>query len=100
MEDDNFEWDDEKDNKNQDKHSISFDEAREIFLSPIIEYVDNRQDYGEVRYIATGKNRENLFLTVVYTFRNGKIRIISTRFANKKEKKRYENSRQKDKNNE
>jgi uncharacterized DUF497 family protein len=28
MENDNFQWDDEKDNKNQDNHGISFDEAK------------------------------------------------------------------------
>jgi len=100
MEDDNFQWDDEKDNKNQDKHSISFDDAKEIFMYPITEYVDNRQNYGEIRYIATGRNSVNFLMTVVYTFRNGKIRIISARTANKKERKKYENSQQQDKNNE
>jgi uncharacterized protein len=100
MENNNFQWDDEKDNKNQDKHGISFDEAQEIFMFPIIEYEDNRQDYGEVRKIATGRNTENFLMTVVYTFRNDKIRIISARTANKKERKKYENSQQKDKNNE
>lgn len=69
-------------------------------MFPIVEYVDNRQDYGEIRKIATGRNTENFLITMVYTSRNGKIRIISARPANRKEKKRYENSQQKEKNNE
>lgn len=98
MQNNNFEWDELKNNKNQDKHGISFDEVQEIFMFPIIEYEDNRQDYGEVRKIATGRNTENFLMTVVYTFRNGKIRIISARPANKKERQAYENSQKKENN--
>ncbi|MGK7873148.1 MAG: BrnT family toxin [Xenococcaceae cyanobacterium] len=45
--------------------------------------------HGETRYIAIGSNSQMVILTVVYTEREGRIRIISARRANKQEKKLY-----------
>lgn len=84
-----FEWDEEKNKANQRKHRISFEEAAEIFCYPMYELVDTRFDYGEERFIAIGRNNQMLILTVVYTERETRIRIISTRRANKQEKQLY-----------
>ncbi len=43
---------------------------------------------GEERYIAIGEVK-NLIITVVYTLRSEKIRIISARKASKNERKKY-----------
>ena len=45
-------------------------------------------DYGEERWILTGKARGRL-LVVVYTVRFGRFRIISAREAEKDEQERY-----------
>ncbi|AFZ50345.1 BrnT family toxin [Dactylococcopsis salina] len=84
-----FEWDIEKDKINQKKHQISFEEAAEIFRYPTYEVTDDRVDYGETRYIAIGNNNQMITITVVYTEREGKIRLISARRANKQEVKLY-----------
>ena len=84
-----FEWDENKIQSNQSKHGISFDEAAEIFRYSMYELVDNRQDYGEVRYIGIGRNNQMIVLTVVFTERESRIRIISARRANKKERRLY-----------
>lgn len=84
-----FEWDEEKNKANQKKHRISFEEAVEIFCYPIYEIVDTRFEYGEVRFIGIGRNNQMVILTVVYTEREARIRIISVRRANKKEKQLY-----------
>lgn len=84
-----FEWDIEKDKINQKKHQISFDEAADIFRYPTYEVTDDRMDYGETRYIAIGNNSKMTVITVVYTEREGKIRLISARRANKQEKRLY-----------
>ena len=84
-----FEWDLEKNKINQRKHKISFEEASEIFFYPIYEIVDDRFSYGETRYIAIGNNNQMIILTVVYTEREGKIRIISARYSTKQEKELY-----------
>ncbi len=84
-----FEWDENKNQSNQQKHDISFEEASEIFRYPMYEIVDTRQDYGEVRYIGIGRNNQMVVLTVVFTERESRIRIISARQANKNERKLY-----------
>ena len=82
-----FEWDEDK--ANQRKHQISFEEAAEVFYYPIYETVDTRFEYGEVRLIGIGRNSQMIILTVVYTEREARIRIISARRANKQEEKLY-----------
>ena len=82
-----FEWD--KDQLNQKKHQISFEEAADIFRYPTYEVTDDRVDYGEARYIAIGSNSKLTIITVVYTEREGKIRLISARRANKQERRLY-----------
>ena len=84
-----FEWDEDKDKANQRKHQISFEEATEVFYYAIYETVDTRFEYGEVRLIGTGRNSQLIILTVVYTEREARIRIISARRANKQEEKLY-----------
>jgi len=50
---------------------------------------DTRHSYGEARYQLTGQVEGWLFV-VVYTHRQGEVRIISARKANQKEVRRYE----------
>jgi uncharacterized DUF497 family protein len=48
MNDDDFEWDDDKAAHNLAAHGVSFEAAREVFKDPFaIEYEDNREHYGE-----------------------------------------------------
>ena len=84
-----FEWDIDKNKVNQKKHKISFEEASEIFRYPTYEIVDTRINYEEKRYIAIGSNSQRTILTVVYTERGERIRLISARRANKVEKRLY-----------
>jgi uncharacterized protein len=52
MIDDDFEWDDAKAAGNLARHGVSFEQARDAFDDPFaIEFVDNREDYGEQRLI-------------------------------------------------
>ncbi len=89
MVDDDFEWDEAKAAANIRKHKISFQEARRVFddLFILIEQ-DLNEDFGEDRYIATGIV-EGLLLTVIYTERGVRIRIISARKADNNEQRKY-----------
>ena len=84
-----FEWDNHKNEVNKLKHKISFEEVIEIFYYPMSKREDNRFDYGETRYIGIGQNSQMIIFTVVYTERESRIRIISARRANKKERQIY-----------
>jgi uncharacterized DUF497 family protein len=78
-----FEWDEDKAAANLKKHGISFLTAAELFANETIEQIDNREDYGEVRFIALGRVDLEIY-RVVYTWRGETlIRIISAQRANK-----------------
>ena len=84
-----FEWDEEKAAANVAKHGIRFDYAARVFLDPYrIEMPDDREEYGEVRYKTIGMV-DNRVLVVVYTIRNGHIRLISARRAEQYEQRQY-----------
>ena len=83
-----FEWDDNKNRENIIKHGISFKRATKIFLGNVLEWIDNRYDYGEERIIALGRS-ERTSLYVVYTWRGNARRIISARRATKNERRKY-----------
>ena len=85
-----FEWGEEKDRLNIQKHGIGFSTASRIFEAPVLTRIDDRHEYGEVREQSIGTINGVVVLVVIHTDRNGKIRIISARRANNEERKRYE----------
>ncbi len=84
-----FDWDPAKNEANLNKHGISFDEARHIFDGPVLTRVDDRHDYGEDRGISLGAVSADAVLVVVHTERGDRIRLISARKANRRERKVY-----------
>jgi len=86
-----FEWDNNKNSSNKEKHGLDFNQAKKIFEDKKrIKFRDNRKDYGEERWITIGQVLDAI-LTVVYTFREAIIRIISARPSNKNERDTYNN---------
>lgn len=84
-----FEWDEAKAAQNLAVHGVSFETAKRVFSDPFAtERLDDREDYGEDRYILIGMV-DGRILCVVHTLRNGTIRIISARGAEPHEKRRY-----------
>ena len=89
MQDDEFEWDDEKAARNLASHGVSFEAARLAFDDAFaVVREDRRQDYGEDRFILLGTVQEHL-IVVSYTMRGGRVRIISARLAEPRERRRY-----------
>lgn len=92
-----YEWNEEKNNINKQKHGISFEEAKEVFDDPLqISKLDKRFSYFEERWISVGATSKYKILVVANLFftDDGEeiIRIISARKANKKEREFYEKS--------
>ena len=86
-----FEWDKGNIDKSYQKHSITPNQSEEIFLDKELKIVrDVRHSQKEARYIALGKSFEKKILFVVFVIRKNKIRIISARKANEKERRKYE----------
>lgn len=90
-----FEWNEKKNKLNQNKHDISFEEAKEVFNDALhISKLDYRFNYFEERWITLGSTKKHKVLVVANLFfsESGEeiIRILSARKANKQEKEKYE----------
>jgi uncharacterized DUF497 family protein len=89
MKDDDFEWDEAKAAANFAKHGVTFEMAQEAFDDMFaIEAEDRRSDYGEDRMILLGMVGGKL-LSIAYTLRGDKTRIISAREAGPYERRKY-----------
>lgn len=85
----NFEWDENKNKSNQQKHGISFEEAKEVFDDDdAVAYSGHEKD-GESRILLVGKTIGRLIIAVVFTMRKQIYRIISARQARKEEVQDY-----------
>lgn len=80
-----FDWDEEKSERNRRTRGFGFDRAARIFLGPVVEWVDDLLDYGEMRVIAIG-GADGFVYFVVYTDRDDVRRIISARKATRGER--------------
>ena len=84
-----FECDEDKAAANFAKHGIRFEQAVGVFSDPFaLEFLDDRHDYGEDRYILIGMTQGRV-LVVVYTPREQSARLISAREAQPQERRRY-----------
>lgn len=86
-----MEWDEKKNRSNLKKHGISFEEASEVFNDPhSIEFYDEAHSTcDEDRYVCIGDIGGCVVIVVVYTDRDGRIRVISARQAEPNEKEVY-----------
>ncbi len=86
-----FDWDKNKNNSNQEKHGIDFNDAKEVFKDENnVITRDLRKDYGENRSKIVGKIYGSI-ISVIYTMRDKITRIISARKASRKERDEYNN---------
>ncbi len=83
-----FEWDPAKAQENLRVHGIDFADAVGVFDNPYLSWEDLDTE-GEQRHLALGMDVLGRILVVVYTYRNGKIRLISARKATRKEEREY-----------
>jgi uncharacterized protein len=83
-----FEWDDAKRFANLRKHGVDFARVVEFEWETAKESEDRRTDCGEHRWIAHGRIGNDLHV-LIYTRRNGRVRVISLREASRREKASY-----------
>ena len=87
-----FGWDKNKNQINEEKHGVTFDEAKSVFYDEnAIEFYDNYHSDEEDRFLLIGRSIHLRIILVCHCFREkeSKIRIISARKATKNEQKYY-----------
>jgi uncharacterized DUF497 family protein len=86
-----FEWDAGNRKKSIRKHEVSNEECEEAFFDHNKDIQkDNLHSINEERYVLLGQTRQNRLLYIIFTIRKDKIRVISARDINKKERNLYE----------
>ncbi len=89
-----FEWDNEKAERNLKKHGVSFAEAVTVWDDYFyIDLFDEEHSFEENRYLFFGESSQNRLLVVSYTERENCVRIISAREMTPKERRDYEQGR-------
>jgi uncharacterized DUF497 family protein len=83
-----FEWDEEKRAANLAKHGIDFAEVVRIDLGSAAIVPDRRHDYGEARFRAYARV-DGAGRVLAFTWRDGRIRVISLRRAREREMTRH-----------
>jgi hypothetical protein len=86
-----FEWDSHNQEKNWVKHEVDYKECEEAFRNmPQAIYEDLKHSQLEPRYTLFSQTNSQRLIVVTYTIRKNKVRVISSRDQNKKERSEYE----------
>ena len=83
-----FEWDEAKRQLNLRRHRIDFVDAVEVFQVETVTVIDDRYEYGEMRFLTLGLVN-GIVVAVSHTENGDVIRIIFARKAQKDEEIRY-----------
>ena len=83
-----FQWDEGNSAKNWLRHEVQQAEAEQALLNtPLVVNVTSKHGATEPRFIALGQTDAGRLLTVVFTVRGTRIRVISARAMSKPERK-------------
>jgi uncharacterized protein len=88
-----FDWDDGNRQKSMDKHAVTTREAEEVFFNqPLLITEDLKHSKMEIRLQALGQSHLGRRLHIAFSLREDrtKIRVISAREMNRKERALYE----------
>lgn len=86
-----YEWDESKRRSNLEKHGEDFADVARLDWSRAYVEPDTRRNYGEPRYVAfVPRDDDDRLMCLVFTPRDRRMRIISYRKANSRERRSYE----------
>jgi uncharacterized DUF497 family protein len=83
-------FDSNKNLRNIAIRGLSFDRAADFDFASAITQIDDRNDYGEIRFTSLGYLDGRLHVLCFLYADESSIRVISFRKANQREVKRYE----------
>jgi uncharacterized protein len=87
-----FEWDQDKERANREKHGVGFSEAISVFGDPLARiFGDESHSFSERREILIGHSQAMRLLLVCFAeLEDGRVRLISARRATRRERHDYE----------
>ncbi|WP_028895276.1 BrnT family toxin [Syntrophorhabdus aromaticivorans] len=86
-----FEWDKYNSEKIKTKHDVTPVECEQVFFNlPLITGSDEKHSQSETRFYVLGQTDAARPLFLVFTVRGEKLRVISARDMNKKERRVYQ----------
>ena len=90
-----FDWDEGNRDKSADRHAVTAGEAEQpFFRQPLLVVYDRAHSQNEERFYALGQSASGRRLFLVFTIRGDRIRIISARDMNRRERGIYEKAQQ------
>jgi uncharacterized DUF497 family protein len=91
-----FDWDAGNFVKNWESHGVGFWECEEVFFNrPLLMSRDPKHSQIEERHFALGRTGRNRRLCIVFVMRRDRIRVISARDMNRREREVYRDEEQK-----
>lgn len=86
-----FEWDKHNSGKIKTRHGVTPVECEQVFFNiPVIVGDDKKHSKIENRFYVLGQTDSGRLLFLVFTVRNDKLRVISARDMNRKERRVYQ----------
>jgi hypothetical protein len=86
-----FEWDKCNSEKIKKKHDVTSVECEQVFFNlPVVAGDDEKHSETEIRFYVLGQTDSGRLLFLVFTVRKDKLRVISARDMNKKERRAYQ----------
>jgi uncharacterized DUF497 family protein len=86
-----YEWDPDKDRRNQAKHGIGFEEAATVFGDELaLSWEDREHSEQEIRTLTLGYTEMHRLVIVAHAEREDRTRIITARQATAVERRLYE----------
>ncbi|HLE56734.1 MAG TPA: BrnT family toxin [Rhodothermia bacterium] len=86
-----FEWDSVKAWQNKAKHGVTFEEAQTVFRDPLGGIIDDPlHSMDEQRLLLIGMSDRQRLITVMFTEKGDRIRLISARLVTRAERRNYE----------
>ena len=92
-----FDWDKYNSEKIKTKHDVTPVECEQVFLNvPVIAGDDEKHSETENRLYVLGQTDSGRLSFLVFTVRKDKVRVISARDMNKKERRVYQTNEEED----
>ena len=86
-----FEWDRHNSEKIKSRHNVTPVECEQVFFNiPVVSGDDEKHSEKENRFCVLGQTDSGRLLFLVFTVRRDKLRIISARDMNRKERRAYQ----------